>query len=412
MIRSTFVGLSMFAAIQLSAQQLLPVQHDTVFHHGTFSHELILSATAEYTSTSLDNELTRRFLYGGQITEELKNYSFKNQKKVNRFGADISGDFEYRNYVSTLFKKDRIGFMLKGGYYNYASLLYGKDLFGLIFYGNERYLDQSADFSGTRFLGMSFQKMGFGFFDKQTKNSATLNLYSVSNFAEGNIKAGQLFQSASADSVSLTLDGTMKYSSSKSFSKGLGAGMDLDFRIPIRLKNKKTAIIRLEAKNLGICSFTQPITRYQSDTTTHLNGYTLEQLLSFEAKNVKPSLLDTLGVDQSQIRKWRFLPAYIQIGKIVSEQETAKIQTYYGIRMYGLAAYLPMVYAGLQYKLAPFAHLGVSMMAGGFGNLRFAFYSNWRFSKCSLAFGSENMLGIFYKYAKGESLSVRLRCVI
>ena len=396
-----------------NAQQVLPVQHDTLFEQGKYANELVLSGIADYNSTSLENDLMKRLLYGGVITEGIKNHSFGNHGSLNRFGADITGEFEYKNYSLKCFKKDQIGMVVKGGYYNYASLIYSKDLFGLTFYGNDKYKGETADFSGTRCLGMAFQKVGLGFFNKQSKNSVTLNVYAISNYAEGNIYSGQLFQSESEDSVSLSLTGNADFSSSNSFVKGWGAGVDLDFRLPVKMSETRTAIVRFEARNLGVCAFSESLTRYQADTIIHFQGYTLNQLFSnSENASNKLNVLDSLGVDSLGVRKWRFIPAYIQIGKIVSENDPSSVQTFYGIRMYGLSAFAPMLYAGVHYRLAKYADLGMSASIGGFGKLRFGLYTNWKFGSYSLGVGSENITGMFQKNARGESISFRLRCVL
>jgi hypothetical protein len=410
-MRKIILILSLVSSITSIAQQVLPIQHDTLFEQGKYAHELIMSGIADYNSTSLDNDLMKKMVYGGVITEGIKNHSFGNHGSVNRFGADISAEMDYRNYALKCFKKEQIGFLIKGGYYNYASLIYSKDLFGLTFYGNEKYLGQSADFSGTRFLGMAFQKVGFGFFNKQSKNAVSLNFYSISNYAEGNIFTGELFQSPSVDSVSLALIGNMDFTSAKTFVKGWGAGIDLDFRLPVKINETRTAIVRFEAKNLGICAFNEPLTRYQADTIIHFQGYTLDQLFSNSGNSsTKLNMLDSLGVDSLGVRKWRFIPAYIQVGKIVSENDPAAVQTFYGLRMYGLSAFAPMLYGGIHYKLAKFADLGISAAIGGFGKLRFGLYSNWKLGNCYLGIGSENLTGMFQRNAKGESISIRLRC--
>jgi hypothetical protein len=78
--------------------------------------------------------------------------------------------------------------------------------------------------------------------------------------------------------------------------------------------------------------------------------------------------------------------------------------------MYGLSAFAPMLYGGIHYKLAKFADLGISAAIGGFGKLRFGLYSNWKLGNCYLGIGSENLTGMFQRNAKGESISIRLRC--
>ena len=159
------------------AQSMMPIQHDTL----QLDQELIVSGVADFSSTSLQNELMQKLFYGGEITFGIKNRSFIDHKGINRFGADISGEVEYRNLKLNLFKNPNWGLTVKSGYYNYISLLYSKDLYGLTFFGNDNYLGQNVNLSGTRFLGMSFQKFGLGVIDKKSKSSVSLNVYSLSN---------------------------------------------------------------------------------------------------------------------------------------------------------------------------------------------------------------------------------------
>jgi hypothetical protein len=403
----------LLSKIVVIAQHTLPIQQDTLFEKDQFKHEIIISGVAEYASNSIENDLMKKLLYGGQITNGIKNKSFGHHGSVNRIGADVTGELEYRNYHFNSFKKEKLGFLIKAGYYNYASLIYNKDLFGLAFYGNEQYLGQTANISGTRFVGMSFQKAGFGFFNKQSKNSVSLNFYSVSNYADGNIYIGELFQSQSGDSVSLGLTGNVDYTSTRSFVKGYGAGIDLDFRLPVKINEFRTSIIRFEAKNLGVFLFNKPLTRYEADTIVHFGGFTLSQLFSNNQNSTqKLNVLDSLGVDSVGVRKWRFIPAYFQVGKVVSENDPANVQVFYGIRMYGLAAFAPLIYGGLHYKIARFADLGLSAIVGGFGGLRYGLYSNWKFGNFILGLGTENLTGMFQRNARGESISIRLRCLL
>lgn len=396
----------------MSAQQLLPIHYDTLYKEDSYKHELIFSGLADYASTSLNNELSRKILFGGYINEGIKHNNLDNHGLINRFGLDVSGEFEYRNYSVNFKNRKQIGLIVKVGSFNYGSLVYGKEAFGLAFFGNDYYAGQKADFSGTRFLGMSVQKIGAGLFNKQSKNALTLNLYSISNYVDGQIYSGQLAQSSLLDSISLVLDGKVDYSTSGALIKGWGAGFDLDFKFPVQLNEKKKAVIRFEAKNLGIYSFGESLTRYKADTVIHFNGYTFDQFISSTANSTFTfNVADTLGIDSLGVRKWRFLPAFLQIGKIVSENDPSRIQTFFGIRMYGLAAYVPMLYAGLDYKLARFVNLGMNASLGGFGNFRFGIYTNWKVGKFTCGLGSENLMGFFLNNAKGESLSIRLRSV-
>ena len=402
----TSIVISMSALFSL-AQSMMPIQHDTL----QLDQELIVSGVADFSSTSLQNELMQKLFYGGEITFGIKNRSLIDHKGINRFGADISCEVEYRNLKLNLFKNPNWGLTVKSGYYNYVSLLYSKDLYGLTFFGNDNYLGQNVNLSGTRFLGMSFQKFGFGVVDKKSKSSVSFNVYSLSNYAEATVYDGNLFQSASADSVSLSMHGNFDFSNGESFVKGMGAGVDLDFRLPVMFREGKTSFIQFQAKNLGICSFQKNITRYSADTTIHFTGLTFDQIIGENAIfNKNFSLMDSLGVDSLGIRKWRFLPCFIQVGKIVDEMDSSRVQSFYGIRMYSTSAFVPMIYGGLHYRLTNAFGLGMNLSFGGYSNTRFGIYAQCQFGNLSAGIASENLTGIFLKGAKGESILIRLRC--
>ncbi len=390
-----------------NAQSMMPIQQDTL----NLEHELIVFGVADYSSTSLSNELMKTMLYGGEISYGIKNRSFINHKGINRFGADISGEIEYRDFRINLFKNPNWGLTIKSGYCNYISLLYSKDLYGLTFFGNDNYLGKNVNISGTRFLGMSFQKFGFGVVDKKSKSSVSLNLYSLSNYAEATIFDGNLFQSSTADSVSLTMQGNFDFSGGSTFVKGVGAGVDLDLRVPVILREGKTSIIQFQSKNLGVCNFQENITRYTADTSIYFSGLNFDQIYGGNSIfNNNFSLVDSLGIDSFGIRKWRFLPCFIQVGKIVNELDSSNVQAFYGIRLYSTSAFVPMLYGGLHYRLSKVFGLGLNISYGGYSNTRFGLYTQWQIGDFSLGISSENLTGFFLKDAKGESILIRLRC--
>lgn len=395
-----------FVGFFSSGQYILPIQHDT----NTYQHEIISYGIAEYSSSSIQNEMGKMLLFGGHITDEIKDKTFDKHKGINRFGLDASAEIEYRNLKVNLFK-DNWGFIVKAGYFNYMSVLYSKDIFGLTFYGNENYLGDNVDFSGSRFQAMSFQKVGFGMIDKKSKSNVSLNFYSISNYAELLLREGQLFQSENGDSVSLTLDGNLDYTSESTFIKGFGGGIDLDFRIPVTLRNEKVTYVQFIAKNLGVAKMTSTVTRYKTDTTFTYDGLTFDQLYGDESIfNEDFSVLDTMGVDSLSITKYKVLPGFIQAGKIVDEMSLARVQSFFGVRIYPSITYSPLIYAGAQFKTTKWLDLGANLSYGGFSGFRAGVYGSVKVKNISLGISSEDIVGFISNKANGQSLMVRLRC--
>lgn len=390
-----------------SAQFLLPVQHDTL----PLKNEIIFSGNSDYNTSSIYRDFADKILYGGNISEDIKDRSFGKQREINRFGRDIQAEIEYRNYNVNLFGNEKWGFLIRGGYYFIGAGVYSKDLFGLAFYGNEDYLDKTARFSGTTMSFTGFQKIGFGVVSKKSKSSVVLNLINVSNLYNGKIYTGELAQYGAGSNLDLNLNGTFAYTETARFSNGVGAAVDFDFRIPFTWINNSKAFIRFQARNLGFAYMNQGLKTYSADSSYTYSGFDFDQL--FGNKSVFSddfSVLDSLGINSSTRKRGIMLPGFIQAGKIVDEQHTGKWQSFFGVRVYPTLTYIPMSFLGVDWKPVQWVNLGLSVSYGGFGGFRSGFYASLNHKLLNIGLGTEDIYGLFSKGAFGQSLNVRLRC--
>jgi hypothetical protein len=403
-----FILLLFFSSvIQLYSQSWLPIHHDTVFEP---KQELIFSGVADYASTSLHKSLTQKLFYGGQITDEIKAKSQKLQGGLNQFGSDLNAEIEYRNYKVNFLKNQNWGFLVKAGYYSFISALYSKDLFNLTFYGNQDYLGQTASISGTKFSSYSFQKIGFGWLDKKTKSNITLNVYNLSNHSQAFINTGEIFQSTAIDSLAVTYDGKVNFSDGASFFKGLGFGIDGELRFSVPTKKNKPIYYQLLCKNLGFASLIEPASQYAADTSFSFNGLSFNQVFNgarFLDSNF--SIIDTLGIEKTSVKKTFLLPGFLQISKLVDSNSDRKLQEFYGVRMFLSSMYTPLVFAGLDYRVSIKSkaklNIGINASYGGFTRYRFGLYTSLKMKNWNLGIASENILGI-----TGQSLLIRLQC--
>ena len=389
------------------SQSWLPIQHDTLVDK---KHEFILSGTADYASTSLHKSLTQKLFYGGEITDEVKDKSQKLHRGINQFGSDLNSEMEYRNYSVSLFKNPNWGFAVKAGYYSFINALYSKDLFNLTFYGNQEYLGDTATLSGTRFSSYTFQKIGFGWLDKKSKSSVSLNVFNLSNYSDAFLRSGDLFQSQNIDSLSVTFDGRASFTSGSTFIKGIGLGLDADLRFSVPQKNGKPMFYQFLAKNIGFTSIRESLNRFVGDTVFSFTGLTFNEVLngsSFLDSNF--SILDTLGVQKTQIKTTVFLPGFFQFSKLVDARSDRKLQEFYGIRLFLTSAYTPLVFAGLDYRFSlgkvNSLNVGLNSSYGGFSRFRFGLYSSIKMNNWNIGISSENLFG-----KTGESILFRLQC--
>jgi hypothetical protein len=390
-----------------NAQSWLPIQQDTLLEK---RHELIFSGTADYASTSLHKSLTQKLFYGGEITDEIKDKSLKLHRGINQFGSDLNAEIEYRNFQVNLFGKSTWGFTVKAGYYSFINALYSKDLFKLGFYGNDSFIGSAASISGTQFAAYGYQKIGFGWLDKKSKSSVSLNIYNLSNYSDALVRTGEIFQSQTIDSLSIAFDGRASFTNDTSFFKGFGAGLDADIRLTVPTKNNNVVYYQFLAKNVGFTSLRESMNRYSGDTVFTFTGLTLNQALnggSFLDSNF--SVLDTLGVQQSQAKTTVFLPGFLQFSKLVDANSTRKLQEFYGIRLFLSSIYNPLVFAGLDYRIhlgnANTLNVGLNACYGGFSKFRFGLYSSLRIKNWNLGLASENIIG-----KTGQSILIRIQC--
>jgi hypothetical protein len=406
-MRNTFIFLFALGFHHAFGQLWLPIQYDTTL----IDQEIILSGDNSYNSSSLKNSIADRLFRGGQITEDVINSSYDAHKGLNRLGKNLQAEFEYRNYKATIFGNENWGFLVKGGYYFIGSAAYSADFFGLIFKGNDHFLGSTTEFSGTTMNVTGFQKVGFGVISKKGKSSITLNFVNVSTRYKGQLKTGLLTQDSEATSIDLEVDGSFSYTDKNQFSNGLGAAVDLDFKIPFQWLNGRKTFIQLQAKNLGMAYMNQGMKSYSVDSTYNYSGFNFDQIFNNQSLfGNEFSVLDSLGIQTERKKNWLVLPCVFQASKLIDENYQGKFQSLFGLRLYPTLSYTPLLFLGINYRPKQFLDLGIVASYGGFGGFRAGFYSNINFQKVQIGIGTEDVLGFISKNAFGESLNLRVRC--
>ena len=389
------------------SQQLLPIQYDTLSNY----NEIILNGSGEYSSTAMRNEFMGKFINGGYLSTENKDHSFKKMNGLNITGFDVNSELEYRNLKVNLFKKSNIGLIIKTGYTSIGSMTYSKDAFGLTFYGNEQYIDKTVNLTGTEFKFSTFQKIGLGIIFKKSKSSICFNYFNLQNNVQGSIIDGAFYQPNGGLNDSLKINGDFSSSNGAKFNKGYGFGIDLDLKLKIDWTKEQNAYIQFVVKNLGLATISSGATTYTFDSTYHYSGFKLNQLIG--ENNVfsdTTQIYSQLGIQKSIQRSNLFLPVMFQVGKIVDQYQLRKLQSFFGIRMFPTMSYIPLVYAGANYKLNQVFDFGLQESYGGFANFRTGLYVNAKIKKCVFGIASENIIGAFNKNGNGKSLIFRLQC--
>lgn len=398
-----FLALLFLSVATVYGQFSLPERYDTLYSQ----HELIIDASFDYGATAIQNDFQSKLIRGGFITDEIKDFAWAKHKGINRIGADLRGEFEYRNYKSNLFKNERYGWLIRGGAYLQGGMVYAEDLFGLTFYGNEQYLGRAADFSGTRMSMFSFQKLGFGIIDKKSKSNVALNLVSANQFMNANLRDVSLYQNDNADSMIVIYDGIAQYQQGGFSKSAWGFSVDADFRVPIQILKNNISFFQFSIKNLGGVFI--PSTKvYEADSAFIYKGFSYDQLFGGASPiDSNFSILDTLNVRSMEKSTFQFLPVFIQFGKIVDDLNTNKVQAFYGVRLFPTLYFIPQIFGGVNYKPIKQLSIGASLAYGGFTNFRCGIYASANIKNVSIGFSTENLLGLFSKNGFGKAAALR-----
>lgn len=398
----------LFFGFVANAQRILPLQQDT----SLLKHQISMFGNAFYLSNTLENDFTKKILFGGYITDEIKARSMRLMASAprNRIGSSISGEIDYANYNINLFGNKKWGMIIRAGYEMYTAVRFTKDAFQLGFVGNTNLEYNQAKLDKIRLNSITYQKIGFGAIDKKTKSSIVLNFINSSSFYKGNIDKGLYTQTPSYDSIGLQLKGDLAYNANKkNFFNGQGFAFDFDFRVPINWGKGKKTYIQILAKNIGLVFFNQQTTHYAVDTSYHYTGFKFKQLLSGNRLLSKDfSLMDSLNIRSKSKSEVVWLPGYIQVGKIVDRNNPAHWQPFFGINIYTSLICLPQIYAGVHFQPAKWFAAGASVSVGGFGLLRGGLYFDFRMKDFAIGVATNDLYGLFSKRGYGTSAQFRL----
>lgn len=404
MIRCLFaLLLSIFCWQNVFCQLMIPIQQDTALFQK--NHELVFSGIADYQSTSIGKDITKSFFYGGFINDGMKDQTSARQQLINRFGIDLNSEIEYRNHTSKIFKDSTKGFLLKHGIYNFSAIEYAEDVFDLLFYGNFSFIGDTAFLTGSRFDSYSFQKIGFGWFDKYSKSSFTLNAIGVHNIISGRIENGSLYQSASIDSIGLSLDAKYNQSNSNAFC-GFGLAVDIDYRFDMPKNKNENIYFQLLMRNLGVVCLPK-VRSYSINSKVNYDAYSIDDLLNASTIfNDTEGTLGSFSDSSSSGTDWKLLPALFQFTKLIDRSSMRKLQGFYGARAYLSSSFMPMFFLGMDYHPVKWYRIGLQASYGGFSNLRWGMYSALKFDRFSLGLASENLFS-----KTGESIILRMSCL-
>src|SRR5687767_15207591 len=156
--------------LKSNAQEHLRIFEDTINE----SSMLRISSMNYYSSNRFDNAYMDKFLFGGNIDQQLKDNNHKRLKAVNSIGAEAEQRID--SYTPTInpFKKEKYGLMLSFSDNHFLSAGIPKGAYELAMYGNAAYVGDTVNMSFAHAQYQHYQKLSAGFYDKKTMSSIQL----------------------------------------------------------------------------------------------------------------------------------------------------------------------------------------------------------------------------------------------
>lgn len=363
-------------------------------------------------SNVMDIETMTLFYQGGFFDNDLKSESLGRLGANNFFGAEYGGRISYLN-------PDVVWLDSAGIYVTYemnggGGVSFTEDLFRLVFEGNQRYLGDSAFFSGTEFSAYAFHKIGFGY-NKGDRLKVGLSLLQFDNYTFGSISKGTYYSDPNADSLQLRLAGSWVTDSRKNRNSPIGVGVGVDFEINLPYKDEDTMNLpRLVfgVKNFGAFISTKQMRVLEVDTLYRYSGMELNNLSDFQSGLYdQNNLQDSLLPASDYKRIVRFLPFELYFYSN-SNPNGKKMQLVYGMRYKFRVAMIPQIYLGGDWRPTPKTIITPFLSFGGYSYLKTGLSVRKEFGNLRVGVSFNNIPGFFTKEAYQKSISMSLSYAI
>lgn len=389
------------------SQELLPVEYDTT----NTSARFILNGNAFHLSTSIQNSFARKGLFGGEITDDIKESTLAKHNLYNRIGGGSRLNLQYRSNHVLLEKYPNLSWMVNISNETHFSSEYAQGLFGLMFFGNERYMGEEVNLSNSIGGFVDYITIGGGIHNKKTKSFVTLNLVLPRSYGDFSINRGTFSTSETGDQIDLLLQGEVNSTNSPAYFQGLGGAISFDYNLPFGESegNNFSGTFRLSGRNIGVYKL-HDVSRTTIDADIDFSGFSIDEVKTLfnDESESNPALVDSLNLVDSEGSLWKFIPGFVQVGKVVEKHNDKKLQSFFGIRMYTSFLYRPLIYAGLDYRPIENFSFGAQGAYGGYGGFRLGMYGNYSTDKFNIGLGSEDLLGLLLNNQFGQSLVLRL----
>lgn len=378
------------------------IGQDTITNR--YDENIILSFNTDlsYGTTSINNQFIDKLLYGGEITDEIKDKALSKTKQSNRLGVELNYEFKFYNMKDTfLLSMPKYRYYIGFGSFSNISSQFSHDFFQTTFYGNKDFVGKTAYLGNTNIFQSTFRKISFGLINKEKHTSFAISLISGEKHNLYDFSKADLYTSPNADNMTLTYQG--KIENSDSLSNGYlsfsGAGLALDFSTRIK------SIINIGVKNFGFVIWERNPASVDINNQYNFNGIEVQNIFDNNDFSIN-NIIDSLLPPKTSNNLVKLLPAIFNAEKVIIPDK--KIQLTYGVRYKILSNYIPLVYVGTFYSFSNKLKSSLALTYGGYNTFEGKLNVYYTSKKLYIGIGTSNLLGSFSKNGYGKSISLSL----
>jgi len=242
---------------------------------------------ADFSSNCITSTFTANILEGNYISDALKQQVVNNLGRFNRLGYTLNYG-AYGVWHRDTIKQRVLNFFFALRHKSYVNANFSTDAFNIAFYGNEPYRGRTAKLTPFSFNSLSYNQAEVGLvctnFGGNAELGIGLSFLAGQQLMAINARNATIYTDSSGQNLQLSSNSQMYRSDTAGNSKfinGYGASMDIYFKAPYKVGNRK-GTISVSATDLGFMFWNNKSLNYHKDTSYYYDGLTINNITDLQ----------------------------------------------------------------------------------------------------------------------------------
>lgn len=397
----------LFTALQVTAQnRTFDAIEPEVFENGGVQ----IFSEAGINSNTFTGDFYTGLLDGRLYTNETLNNITNRAGMHNRAGFDSHTGFQTAIKLNP-HQNDNVLLTIGGGFKTHLNSAYSRDALNVFLNGNSNYRSREADFDDLNAKYLEYSKIKVGL-HKRTSTGKRLGVTAAINLGHNlfalDAPFARLYTPENGSDLRFNLLAEAHYTDETDKNrrkiKGVGAGLDFYYEIPLNLtaQPENKGYLRTSIHDFGFITYNQNTKNAQIDSLYYYSG---EDAGTFPQQNGEAVSLLTAGeardlitTQTENVSKTVILPFWLRARAF---QQFKKYDVSAGIDFRVNANFTPYLYTRLRRFLGESWKAGAILGAGGYGNGNFGLSFSYERAGWGISLISQNLDGILFSSTAG-----------